>query len=57
MVPVSPYGPALGSEVEKNPDLISTSGKKHKLGRPHGDKMAVYGKYEVVFLEKYKFNT
>jgi hypothetical protein len=27
-VPASPYGPALGSKVQKNPALIATSGKK-----------------------------
>jgi hypothetical protein len=28
MVPASPYAPALGSKVQKNPDSIAASGKK-----------------------------
>jgi hypothetical protein len=52
MVSASPYGPALGSEVEKNPSSIAASEKNRKHGCAHGDNMAVYEECEVVFLEK-----
>jgi hypothetical protein len=53
MVSVSPYVPALGSEVEKKIQLqLWLQKKNHKHGCVHGDNMAVYGKCEVVFLEK-----
>jgi hypothetical protein len=62
MVPASPYGPALGLKVQKNPALFAASGKNHKCGHAHGDNiyacaytaMAVYGKYVTyrVFLRK-----
>jgi hypothetical protein len=32
MVPASPYGPALGSKVKKNPASIAASGKNRKCG-------------------------
>jgi hypothetical protein len=51
-VSVSPYVPALGSEVEKNPASIAASEKNRKRGCAHGDNMAVYGECEVVSLEK-----
>jgi hypothetical protein len=51
-VSVSPYVPALGSEVEKNPASIVASEKNRKHGCAHGDNMAVYGGCEVVFLVK-----
>jgi hypothetical protein len=43
MISVSPYVPALGSEVEKNPASIAASEKNRKHGCAHGDNMAVYG--------------
>jgi hypothetical protein len=52
MVSASPYVPALGSEIERNPASIAASGKNRKNGCAHGDNMAVYGKCEVVFLKK-----
>jgi hypothetical protein len=52
MVPASPYGPALGSKVQKNAASISASGKNHKSGNAHGDNMAVYGNCEVIYLGK-----
>jgi hypothetical protein len=42
-VSVSPYVPALGSEVENNPASIAASEKNRKRGCAHGDNMAVYG--------------
>jgi hypothetical protein len=49
---VSPYVPALGSEVEKNPASIAASEKNCEHGCAHGDNMAVYGECEVIFREK-----
>jgi hypothetical protein len=52
MVLASPYGPALGSKVQKNPASIATSGKNRKSDNAHSDNMAVYEKCDVVFLGK-----
>jgi hypothetical protein len=41
MVLVSPYGPALGSEVKKNPASTAASGKNRKHTNAQGDNMAV----------------
>jgi hypothetical protein len=51
-VSISPYVPALGSEVEKNLASIAASEKNGKHGCAHGDNMAVYGECEVVSLGK-----
>jgi hypothetical protein len=52
IVPTSPYGPALGSKVQKNPASIADSGKNRKCDKAHGDNIAVYGKCDIVFLGK-----
>jgi hypothetical protein len=52
MVLPSPYGPAIGSKVQKNPASNAALGKNHKRGNAHGNNLAVYGKCDVVFLGK-----
>jgi hypothetical protein len=53
-VSVSPYVPALSSEVEKNPASIAASEKNRKRGCAHGDNMAVLWRMWSRFSRKIK---
>jgi hypothetical protein len=52
MVPASSYSLALISNVQKIASIAVLGGKKCKRGNALGDNMAIYRKYDVVFLGK-----